>query len=312
MLIFSQESDLLSFQLKAFDNFLVLRTVSNDLETHPETLNCLHKIDHQQFQVLAERYSVNSRRELVDLLEKSDANALKDFHAAVTTTTTNSTESSAVASGWASTPQSEIIVHEALAKGPFDSEVMLVLSDEWTVTNRGANWTLDRNTRHLLNGRIITSTARYFAPAESVRYLGATYGWSLYKDWRIAISEDRQLVVLSAFQEFCTRADLSLRAHNEQHKYQFLEWAVRIYIATTGVTVKTIEQPGQKYELKTRANLKHFSALAGKSKVEQLWLLSKFQFDTWASIAHLAQVIGAASNSENEAKWSWQNLPNLF
>lgn len=313
LLIFSHETETRSFQLKDFGEFMVLRFVSNDRERHPESLQCLHKIQRSELIKLLEGVSANEVGKIEGLLDSLDERGLDFFHVEVLKHSDLKSPGHSIHEDWATTSQSQLIIDEALTKGPFDSEVMLSLSDEYVVTNSGASWVLLRESRHLLSGKIITTTSRYYAPAKTVRYLGTLFGWRLPLEYRVAVRDlTEQAHVLSSFQEYCTRADLSIRHHNEDSKYQSLEWAVRIFIKTTGVTVKTLEQPRRKYQLTDRQVMKLFCDFAGPTKVEQLWRLSNFHLDDWAAIAHMAQLVGEPSSTDDETKWWWSDLPRLY
>lgn len=292
---------------------MVLRYGSDDVTRHPQGIRCLHKIEANHLDELYEEFEVQSPAQLAVYLEAGDSDTLNRFHVSALRVSQKGKEAHASAPDWAESLQSQIIVNDALAKGPFDSETMLVLSDEWTVTNKGTSWTLDRNTRHLLGGRVITTTSRYFAPANKVSYLGSFNGWRLHKDTRVALTEEaQQLIALSAFQEYCTRADLALRNHNDHDSTSNMSWATRIYLTANGVTVKTLEQPSRKYALSGKSTMQQFRSLAGLTKVEQLWSLSKFQFNTWASLSHLAQLLGTPTSTDEEKRWWWDSLPRLF
>ena len=293
-------------------DFKLLRCVSRDQDRHPDTLECLHKIQNSDLEKFSGGAQFDNVQGLAAFLEESDEAGLQRFHVEALLLSSTGKNGSSVTEDWARTPESAIIIDEALAKGPFDSEVTLLLSDEWKITNKGVSWTLDRQSRHLLGGRIITTNSRYFAPAGSVKYLDVSSARRMPTGYQMSVSEDETLAALSGFQEFCTRADFTIRHHNESSRYSSMERAERILLTTSGVTVRTLTQSGTTYMLKGSANLRPFREITGPSKVEQLWSLSKFEYGTWAAAIHLALVSGTPSDAWNQKRWSWDSLPRLF
>jgi hypothetical protein len=289
-LVFSRETELESFQLKDFSDFMVLRYVSRDLDRHPETYSCLHKIEHDQLDRVIAQFGDFERASLSQFLEDADSTVLAQFH--LTLANYSVPEEERGVNNFTKENQSQIIVENALAKGPFESEVMLLLTDEWTVANKGVSWTLERVTRHILDGKVITTFSRYFAPAKSVQHLGTAFGWLLRLGYRVAIRDDSQKTILSVFQEFCTRVDFSIRHHNDHDPHSWMKFGIRIYMTTNGITLQTNEQPSRKYRLDGKHNLGHFKNIAGQSRVEQIWTLSKFQATSWSAISHLALIAG--------------------
>lgn len=311
-LVFARETELESFQLKDFSDFMVLRYVSRDLDRHPETYSCLHKIEHDQLDRVIAEFGDFDRQYLSQFLEDADSTVLNQFH--LTLANHSVPEEERGVNTFTKENQSQIIVENALAKGPFESEVMLLLTDEWRVANKGVSWTLERVTRHLLDGEIITTFSRYFAPAKSVQHLGTKLGRLQGKgDWTF-VGYESQKTILSVFQEFCTRADFSMRHHNDDDaRYPSMTFAKKIYMTTNGITLQTGEQPSRKYLLAGKDYLRHFKDIAGQSRIEQIWTLSKFQLSVWSAVSHLALVSGEPSSLKFEELLSIsKSMPRLW
>jgi hypothetical protein len=289
-LVFSRETELESFQLKDFSDFMVLRYVSRDLDRHPETYSCLHKIEHDQLDLVIAQFGDFERSSLSQFLEDADSTVLAQFH--LTLANHSVPEEERGVNNFTKENQSQIIVENALAKGPFESEITLLLTDEWKVRNLGVYWALDRLTRHLLDGEIITTFSRYFAPSKSVQHLSTKLRVQGKGAWTF-IRDDSQKTILSVFQEFCTRVDFSMRHHDDNDdRVKWMRFGIRIYMTTNGITLQTNEQPSRKYQLSGKDSLRHFREIAGQSRIEQIWTLTKFQMAVWSAVTHLALIAG--------------------